>query len=75
MRQSRSASSPSSAVGSRPPTTSSSRIFDFEWLEGDRTVALREPYSIVLTEDVARRIFGDRAALGETLLLREIQSQ
>jgi putative ABC transport system permease protein len=50
-------------------------LFDFEWLEGEREVALRDPYSVVLTKSVARRLFGDRSALGETLLYRDMEAQ
>lgn len=33
------------------------QVFDFPMLEGDRRTALREPNSIVITEDLAMRIF------------------
>jgi putative ABC transport system permease protein len=45
------------------------KLFDFEWLEGSRETAFAEPYSIVLTESVARRYFGDVPALGRDLVL------
>jgi putative ABC transport system permease protein len=33
------------------------QIFDFQMIEGDRRTALKEPNSIVITEDLAMRIF------------------
>ena len=45
-------------------------VFNFPLLEGDPATALDEPNSIVLTEDVAAKYFGDANAFGETLLLR-----
>jgi putative ABC transport system permease protein len=33
------------------------QLFDFPFIEGDRRTALKEPNSIVITEDLARRIF------------------
>ena len=33
------------------------KMFDFPLIEGDRTTALKEPNSIVITEDLAMRIF------------------
>lgn len=43
------------------------RIFDFPFILGDKTTALREPNSIVITEDLARRIFGRADVLNEHL--------
>jgi putative ABC transport system permease protein len=34
------------------------QVFDFPMLEGDRRTALKEPNTIVITEDLAMRIFG-----------------
>jgi len=42
-------------------------IFSFPFIEGDPTTALTAPNSIVLTEDAARKYFGDKDALGEAL--------
>jgi putative ABC transport system permease protein len=44
-------------------------IFDFEWLAGDPATALAEPFTLVLTQSVARRYFGDEDPLGRTLLV------
>lgn len=44
-------------------------IFQFNWLEGDAETALREPYTVVLTESMARKYFGKQSALGKTIRL------
>jgi putative ABC transport system permease protein len=43
------------------------QIFDFPMLEGDRTTALKEPNSIVITEDLAMRIFNRKNVLNKQL--------
>ena len=45
------------------------RIFDFPLSKGDPETALREPHSIVLTEEMARKYFGDDNPMGRTLSL------
>ena len=45
------------------------QIFSFELIEGDPTTALENPGSIVLTQEMAGKIFGNEPALGETLNL------
>ena len=42
-------------------------VFSFPLLSGDKTTALREPFSIVLTESMARKYFGDDPPLGQTI--------
>jgi len=42
-------------------------IFSFPWAKGDRTTALMEPGSAVISEDLARTLFGDDEALGKTI--------
>ncbi len=42
-------------------------IFSFKLLEGDRKTALREPFSIVLTETMAKKYFGKEDPVGQTL--------
>ncbi len=44
-------------------------LLDFEFVEGQRATALARPEGLILTTDAARRIFGDRPALGQTLLV------
>lgn len=43
------------------------RVFTFPMLEGDSSTALREPYSLVLTEKTAKKLFGESDALGKTV--------
>lgn len=42
-------------------------MFSFPLLQGNTTNALSEPYSIVLTEQTAKKIFGNHNALGKTV--------
>jgi putative ABC transport system permease protein len=44
------------------------RIFDFEFVEGDAASALTDPNGVVLTRETARRLFGDRPALGQSVI-------
>jgi ABC-type antimicrobial peptide transport system permease subunit len=43
------------------------RIFTFPMLEGNPETALRDPYSIVLTETAAKKLFGNAPALGKAI--------
>lgn len=43
------------------------KIFTFPLLQGNASTALKEPYSLVLTEKTAKKIFGTTDALGKTL--------
>ena len=45
-------------------------VFTFPLREGDPKTALNDPYSVVLTEETAKRYFGNRKALGQTLEIR-----
>jgi ABC-type antimicrobial peptide transport system permease subunit len=47
------------------------KIFSFEAIEGDPVAALEEPESIVLTESVARKLFGEESALGKTVTVEK----
>jgi putative ABC transport system permease protein len=47
--------------------TSFLHIFDFPLLKGDRATALEKPHSAVLTESTARKLFGDRDPMGQTI--------
>jgi len=42
-------------------------IFTFPMIGGDRETALRAPFSVVLSEKLARRLFGDEDPIGKTL--------
>ncbi len=44
-------------------------IFDYQWVLGNAKTALNEPNSIVLTETVARKYFGDQSPMGESVNL------
>jgi putative ABC transport system permease protein len=47
------------------------RLFDFPFLEGDPETALMEPNSIVLSDRLARKLFGGNRAVDQTLSLGE----
>ena len=42
-------------------------VFNYPLLKGDREKMLTKPYTIVLTESLANRIFGNKNPVGETL--------
>lgn len=44
-------------------------IFTFPFVRGNPQTAFSKPHSIVLTEDLAEKIFGDNEPLGETIQL------
>ncbi len=44
-------------------------VFDFQLVQGDRATALRDPNSAVVTEEYARRAFGDEDPIGKYLKL------
>ncbi|MES2607062.1 MAG: ABC transporter permease, partial [Pseudomonadota bacterium] len=44
-------------------------IFSLEWISGDASDALTRPFTIVLTESIATKYFGNAPALGQTLTL------
>jgi putative ABC transport system permease protein len=43
------------------------RIFDYDFIEGDKATALNKPLSMVISSEVAKKIFGDEPALGKEL--------
>jgi putative ABC transport system permease protein len=43
------------------------QVFDFPMLEGDRATALKEPNSIIITEDLAMKIFNSKDVLNKHL--------
>ena len=45
-------------------------VFSFPLLQGNPRVALRDPYSIVITERAAHKYFGGEDPMGKTLALR-----
>jgi putative ABC transport system permease protein len=46
-------------------------MFSFPFVEGD-TSALKEPMSLVITRQLAKKYFGDKPAVGNTLLLNRM---
>ena len=46
-------------------------IFDFELISGDAATALVEPYSIVITREIAHKLFGIEDPMGEVLRMGE----
>lgn len=44
-------------------------VFSFKLLQGNSAIALKEPFSVVLTETSAKKIFGTENALGKVLTL------
>ncbi|HEV7382799.1 MAG TPA: ABC transporter permease [Dyadobacter sp.] len=43
-------------------------MFDFKLIEGVRTEVLKNPNSVVLTENGAKRIFGDKNPIGQSIV-------
>ncbi|UCE94754.1 MAG: ABC transporter permease, partial [Flavobacteriaceae bacterium] len=41
------------------------KVFDYEFAHGNAETALNEPNAIVLTEETAKKLFGDKSAIGE----------
>ena len=50
------------------------QVFDFPLIEGDRRTALKEPNSIVITEDLAMRIFNRADVLNKNLQFSHMQT-
>lgn len=42
-------------------------VLDFELIDGDKTSALADPFSIVITESMAKKYFGDEDPMGKPL--------
>ncbi len=47
------------------------KIFSFKLTEGDQGTALKDPFSIVITEEMKRRYFSSEIVLGKTITLRD----
>lgn len=45
------------------------KIFDLSFLSGNPSRALREPFTLLITEEMARKYFGSKDPLGESLML------
>ena len=50
------------------------QIFDFPMISGDRKIALREPNTIIINEDLAKRLFNKTDIIGKTLQFSFIES-
>lgn len=50
------------------------QVFDFPLLAGDRRTALKEPNTIVITEDLAMRIFGKSDVINKSLQFNFMQA-
>ena len=46
-------------------------IFSFKPIEGDLATALRDPFSIVITEEMKKRYFSSDIVLGKTITIRD----
>jgi putative ABC transport system permease protein len=46
-----------------------SSMFDYSWLEGNYKTALKDPNTIVLTQSLAHKYFGDKEAMGQMINL------
>jgi putative ABC transport system permease protein len=42
-------------------------VFSYHFLEGDAKTSLNDPHSVVLSEDVAHKLFGNESALNKTI--------
>jgi ABC-type antimicrobial peptide transport system permease subunit len=51
------------------------RIFTFPMLEGNPETALKDPYSIVLTQTAAKKLFGNQSALGKSINFNTLDYQ
>lgn len=45
------------------------QVFNFNFIYGDPAKALLEPFSVVLTESIAKKLFGDQHPIGKTIKL------
>lgn len=50
------------------------RMFTFEFVKGNPDVALKDKFTVVITEDMARKYFGDKDPIGESLIFAGKQS-
>lgn len=47
------------------------KVFSFEIIKGNPATALQQPFSLVLTETSAKKLFGNEEALGKTVILNK----
>ena len=48
-------------------------VFDFALLEGNRKLALDQPHSLIITESMAKKYFGEEDPIGKVLRFQETQ--
>ena len=48
-------------------------LFSFSFIQGDPKIALVNPFTAVLTESTANKLFGDKNPIGETLVYRDVK--
>jgi len=46
-------------------------MFSFKFLQGDPQTALDDPYSMVVTEEFAKKVFGDENPVGKNILVED----
>ena len=42
-------------------------VFTYDWIMGDKNTALKEPFTAVITESIAKKYFGDSIPIGKNL--------
>ncbi len=47
------------------------KIFSYNLKQGNLKTALKEPYSVVITEDIAKKYFGDKNPLDQSIILSD----
>ncbi len=47
------------------------KMFSFDFIKGDKNTALNDPHSVVITEEMALKYFGDVDPIGKTLRLED----
>ena len=47
------------------------KVFDFKLIKGDAENVLKEPYSLVLSQTIAKKYFGNENPIGKTLKITE----
>ena len=47
------------------------QLFDFPLVKGDPATALKDPFSVVFSESAAKKYFGDKNPVGQTVLLAQ----
>ncbi len=50
------------------------KVFSFPLVKGDDSLVLRRPFTVAISESMARRYFGDNDPLGKTIICNKTQS-